>query len=144
MSRINVGIMPFNLTDQHLMAEFQTMKRISNLIKKWGSKELDYKEIPDEFTFGPGHLKFFLDKSNFILQRYLEIYIELKRRNFSINDYYDDWSVFMEEMETYRPTAKDIFLVKNRIKTRIIKSSQTPKYYKEKITKYKAISMLNI
>ena len=47
MTRINVGMMPCELTRQHLIAEHREIKRIPNCIKK-GRYKLN--GIPDTFT----------------------------------------------------------------------------------------------
>jgi len=35
MTRINIGILPHDLTDQHLLAEFRELPRIPNRVKKF-------------------------------------------------------------------------------------------------------------
>ena len=59
MTRINVGIPPAELVNQHLIAEHREIKRIPNCIAK-GKYNMD--GIPDKFKLGTGHVKFFYNK----------------------------------------------------------------------------------
>ena len=88
MTRINVGINPKKLTDKHLLAEHREIKRIPNMVKS-GKAKMD--NIPDTFTLGKGHVKFFYNKLGYLYRRYAKIHNECKRRGFNVTDYSQAW-----------------------------------------------------
>ena len=49
MTRINVGIQPVELTDQHLIAEHREIKRIPNCVAKG---KYNMEGVPDKFKLG--------------------------------------------------------------------------------------------
>lgn len=113
MTRINCGIPPAVLTDKHLLAEHREIKRIPNMVKS-GKAKLD--DIPDTFTLGKGHVKFFYNKLEYLRQRYIQIYLECKNRGFSITNYLMAWNDLpMELMNDYRPTNKDRDIIWERL-----------------------------
>jgi len=99
MTRINSGIRPIQLIDAHLFAEYRELKRIPNTIK---SGRAIIKDIPKQFTLGTGHVKWFYPRLKYLHQRSDELYVELIRRGYNIEDYsscfenlpshlYNDW-----------------------------------------------------
>ena len=60
MTRINVGIPPAELVNQHLLAEHREIKRIPNCVAK-GKYNMD--GMPERFKLGTGHVKFFFSYS---------------------------------------------------------------------------------
>lgn len=104
MTRINAGISPLELCNKHLLAEHREIKRIPNIIK---SGKADLVNIPKEFTLGRGHVKFFYNKLLYLKKRYIEIYNELRHRDFNVTyfgdsfkdlpvELYNDWLVSSE------------------------------------------------
>lgn len=104
MTRINAGIYPSELCNKHLLAEHREIKRIPNTIK---SGKVDLDNIPEEFTLGRGHVKFFYNKLLYLKKRYIEIYNELRHRDFNVTyfgdsfkdlpvELYNDWLVSSE------------------------------------------------
>ena len=78
MTRINC-IPVENLIDKHLIAEYMELPRIS-------SKSRIAKDAPAEYKLGPGHMKFFYDKGEFLRRRFEEeIVPEMQRRGFKTN-----------------------------------------------------------
>ena len=73
MTRINVGIQPVELTDQHLIAEHREIKRIPNCVAKG---KYNMEGIPDKFKLGTGHVKFFYNKLLYLKFRYAKPPIE--------------------------------------------------------------------
>lgn len=59
MTRINIGINPKQLTDQHLLAEAREIKRICNRFKQRLEKN-KFDDIPEKFCLGKGHELFLL------------------------------------------------------------------------------------
>ena len=84
MTRINASIPPAKLTTKHLIAEHREIKRIPNCIKKG---RYNLSGIPDKFTLGTGHVKFFYNKLLYLYNRYKSLYQECKNRNLNVTDY---------------------------------------------------------
>ena len=99
MTRINAGIRPIQLVDSHLFAEYRELKRIPNTIT---SGKAVVKDIPKQFTLGSGHVKWFCTRLKYLHNRSNELYLELLKRNYDVEDYsscfenlpqhlYNDW-----------------------------------------------------
>jgi len=117
MTRINAGIPPCKLTDRHLLAEHREIKRIPNVIKKGKAKLSD---IPDHFTLGTGHVKFFYNKLNYLHLRYVELRDECIARGFNITDYEDAFMGLPKELYgTWQPAENEVSLIKERIAERL-------------------------
>jgi len=116
MTRINVGIQPVELTDQHLIAEHREIKRIPNCVAK-GKYNMD--GIPDKFKLGTGHVKFFYNKLLYLKFRYASLYAECIRRGFNVQNFIGAWDNVPEElMNDYRVEKNDITIIKKRIDER--------------------------
>ncbi len=117
MTRINIGVPPKDLCRQHLLAEAREIKRIPNVIAK-GKYKMD--GIPDKFTLGKGHVKFFYNKLGYLKKRYEEIYAECLDRGYNVTYFGDAWNnVPTYLMNDYTPTNNDIELVMARIEERL-------------------------
>jgi deoxyribonuclease (pyrimidine dimer) len=90
MTRINL-LLPEELSDQHLIAEFRELPRIVNAVV---NGKAVYTNIPEIYTLGKGHVKFFYNKILFLAERYAQIYAEMKYRGFKINDIYSPNQIF--------------------------------------------------
>ena len=116
MTRINVGILPKELSNKHLIAEHREIKRIPNCITK-GKYNMDGQ--PDRFKLGTGHVKFFYDKLSYLKDRYKMLYMECVRRGFNVQNYIGAWDNIPEElMGNYQPTEEDRKIIQQRIKER--------------------------
>ena len=116
MTRINVGILPKELSNKHLIAEHREIKRIPNCIAK-GKYNMDGQ--PDIFKLGTGHVKFFYDKLSYLKDRYKMLYMECVRRGFNVQNYIGAWDNIPEElMGNYQPTEEDRKIIQQRIKER--------------------------
>ena len=132
MTRINlidVSIM----TDQHLLAEYRELPRIVNDWKKRYSDIKFYKAIPNKFCLGQGHIKFFWNKIQFLIQRYGLIVGELLKRNFAVkqtsivdNEISHLLSIDANQI-TWNPTDEDIAISQQRITEKI---KQKPEFYR--------------
>lgn len=127
MTRINCGIPPAELTDKHLLAEHREIKRIPNMVKS-GRANLD--NIPEKFTLGKGHVRFFYDKLLFLHERYMVLYEECKRRGFKVSRFSAAFSAhtddcligkekFINLYNGYTPTESDKAIVRQRIADRL-------------------------
>lgn len=145
MTRINFGIDPKYLTDEHLLAEHREIKRITSVYKT-ALKNNNMNKIPKNFSLSKGHVLFFIDKPKYTLDRYKEIYKECINRDFNICDYSDNWTCYDDISSftnTIEPTDDNIKLLKDRISERIIESKKGYfHYYKNKIEKENAIKLL--
>lgn len=150
MTRINLGIDPSELTDQHLLAEHREIKRVCSTYKTWVKNGRKTK-IPESFRLGTGHVMYFVDKPRLTLRRYDEIHAECLNRGFNVTDFSELWNCYsiadiMNSIVIEDISAADSFiarqLVRYRIAKNIIKSKQVPRYYSEKISKAKAILLI--
>jgi len=117
MTRINVGIPPAELTNQHLIAEHREIKRIPNCIAK-GKYNMD--GIPDKFKLGTGHVKFFYNKLLHLKKRYIRLYEECIKRGFNVQNYIGAWdNVPKELMNDYKVRANDIRIIRERINEKL-------------------------
>jgi hypothetical protein len=119
MTRINVGIPPAELVNQHLIAEHREIKRIPNCIAK-GRYNMD--GIPDRFKLGTGHVKFFYNKLLYLRSRYIKLYEECINRGFNVQNYINAWdNVPIELMNDYQPTEIDRDIIKEIINLKLNK-----------------------
>lgn len=117
MTRINCGIPPAELIDKHLLAEHREIKRIPNTIK---SGKARIENIPDKFTLGKGHVKFFYNKLKYLNNRYLEIYQECISRGFNITAFHAAFEDLPKELyNDYTPTEADRKIIRARIADRL-------------------------
>ena len=66
MTRINVGIEPWKLPDELLLAELREIKRLP-----YFKRTLKDQTSPSGFTLGKGHIKFFMSRLVFAKERYI-------------------------------------------------------------------------
>lgn len=134
MTRVNLVYVQ-DLADQHLFAEWREIKMVPAALRrslKTRTKIDVISGIPKHYTLNTGHVSFFFDKMNFLVDRYNRLTEELKSRFYDISDhspteifYKDipsefktkDWSAFKE----------DIVINVERINLRI---SEKPNWYK--------------
>lgn len=114
MTRINIGIKPKILSRQHLLAEHRELVRIPNNVAQG---KVDLKApLPEKFTLGKGHVRFFYDKLGYLFLRYLELHNECIERGYNVKDYSDSWKGIPKElMNNYKPTKEDIMIIKGRL-----------------------------
>ena len=116
MTRINIGIPPVELVNQHLIAEHREIKRIPNCIAK-GKYNMD--GIPKRFKLGSGHVKFFYNKLLHLKKRYIRLYEECIKRGFNVQNYIGAWNNVPEKlMNDYKVEPNDIIIIKKRIDER--------------------------
>jgi len=136
MTRVNL-IPASMLTDQHLRAELREIVRIIPLARRV-HKEGRYLKVkfPIEFCLGTGHVTFFYNRMQFILDRIVELSNECEARKFKgIDDSYfkslcNDVNSLPDFMrKDYTPTLKAKQLSLQRIEERI---SENPNFYKYK------------
>ncbi len=117
MTRINVGIAPQLLTNKHLIAEHREIKRIPNNV---ANGKCNFNGIPEKFTLGTGHVKFFYNKLLYLKNRYELLYAECRRRGFNVQYYGDAWVGIPEYlMNDYLPTPEDVAIIQQRINEKL-------------------------
>ena len=119
MTRINVGVQPEELNDQHLIAEHREIKRIPNCVAKG---KYNMEGIPDKFKLGTGHVKFFYDKLLYLKRRYDSLFDECRKRGFNVQNYSNAWRGSPRHlMNDYTPTDRDRAIIRQRIKEKLNK-----------------------
>lgn len=121
MTRVNL-VSPFDLCDQHLLAEHREITRIPNTILSGKAK---VQNIPDRFCLGPGHVKFFYNKLRWLQYRYNDVHHVCLLRGFQVQYKFPD-SLPDELFNSWEPDAEDIELSRQRINERL--SNMTPRY----------------
>ena len=119
MTRINVGIPPAELINQHLIAEHREIKRIPNCIAKG---KYNMEGIPDKFKLGTGHVKFFYNKLLYLKHRYIRLHFECVKRGFKVQWYLSAWDNIPKKlMNFYYPTDVDREIIRERINEKLNK-----------------------
>lgn len=139
MARVNLGVSPQYLSDQHLIAEAVEITMITGSFKKHGFKVMS--PIPKTFNLGTGHINFFKNKLVYLKRRLNAVKEELQTRgithtaDFNISD-------FPEKFHgDYTPTFQDTVIIRSRIKDRLINPILAkPGFHKYKKTKIDDIS----
>jgi deoxyribonuclease (pyrimidine dimer) len=126
VTRINV-VPVEELTRQHLIAEYREITRLPTNLKTSLSrkgKPFSMAEIPSEYKLGSGHVKFFMDKMQFLEKRFEALVAEMLRRGY--NPSYLDSSIFKDcpkqFYNDYQPTAEAMEINRQRIKERLAKN----------------------
>lgn len=123
MARINSGISPQYLSDQHLIAESVEITMITGSLRKDGY--LIKGKVPDEYCLGTGHINFFKPKVKYLKDRLEEVNLEMRNRGFMPGTSID-MSEFSNQSKGWTPNFKDTCLVRQRIVERL-KSPQKAK-----------------
>jgi deoxyribonuclease (pyrimidine dimer) len=116
MTRINC-IPVTELMDQHLMAEYREITRISKLARPLNNY--------GKYCMGTGHVKFFYNKGGFLSERTEQLYQELKLRGFNIT--YKQYQLHATALnQTWQPTIEDEMINANRLNNKI---DSKPNFY---------------
>jgi hypothetical protein len=123
MTRINSGIEPSELCDQHLVAEYREIGRIGTLLNKRIGKSDVLKGKPNEFTLGKGHMLFFIDKGEYIRKRFERLVTEMHLRGFNTTlEWRDQWRSEPSLNNDWSPDDRVRKIVSERIKDRMPKN----------------------
>ena len=143
--RLNCGINPKYLSDEHLFAEQRELKMLPSLYKRIGNKSA-YK-APTEFTLGKGHMLFFVYKPNYTYNRYNIVFNECINRGYNIKDESYRWieaygDKFLKYID-YKETGKEIDLLISRISTKVMSSPKEYFHYNhQRMSKEETINIL--
>jgi deoxyribonuclease (pyrimidine dimer) len=87
MTRINTIDVSL-LADQHLMAEYRELPMVTASLRrsvKGQSNSRILSKIPKQYTLNKGHVLFFYNKGQFLVDRYNALIDELYERKYNIN-----------------------------------------------------------
>lgn len=130
---VRVNLVPVSeLSNQHLLAERVELLMLSKNLQKF-----KLTTIPDKYCLGVGHQKFFMNKCDFLRQRFKLIENECIKRKFKINvnkidEFYYHITKYLLHNNQIRqldwsPTEDEIKISRDRINSRI---KEKPNYYK--------------
>jgi len=133
MVRINL-INPHYLTDQHLIAEYDEILMLFGHVRKYPL----LKNMPQTYVLGVGHITFFKNKLLYLQKRHELIKVEMRKRGFRASK-----KISLAQFErvlcnNWEPSAKDISVIKRRLKQRIMLKPTFYRYYHE----HKSLSFL--
>ena len=124
MTRVNV-VPVSELHPKHLVAEYREIVRVFALVRNRLVKgPINKSIIPPKYVLGAGHVTFFFDKLQFVLDRYHQLINEMLKRGYNPNPITDNFLV--EGIENtffgdYEPTAEALALNRQRILDRMPK-----------------------
>jgi hypothetical protein len=135
MARVNIGISPTYLSDQHLIAESVEITMITGGLRKNGYQIKS--EIPIHFNLGKGHINFFKNKLHYLNRRLLTVNKELDNRNIRNSTIIDPRQFPSELWNDWSPDFEDSKIIRFRIFDRLnypLKAKKGfHKYYKNTI-----------
>lgn len=125
MARVNIGVHPKYLSDQHLIAESVEITMITGSLRK--NKYEIKSAIPKNFVMGKGHMNFFKNKILYLKKRLDIVNEEMRDRGFNPGTHIDleeypkhlinDWEPTLEESLVLRYRIGDRLLVRSNGKT---------------------------
>ncbi len=122
MVRVNI-INPENLSDQHLIAEYNEILMLISYVKRYP----DLDGIPGKFCLGKGHMKFFKDKIKYIKSRHEKIKKEMKNRGFLQRKAINLSGIKNNLINDWKPDEADKSVIRKRL---IEKIKLKPGYYR--------------
>jgi hypothetical protein len=146
MTRVNFGISPKNLSDEHLLSEHREIKRICKIFKKRIANG-NIENIPEKFCLGKGHVLFFLNKGKMTLKRYKEIRKECLMRKFNVSDFSNSWDIYKDNKKYFLEGRESYDEEKSILRERLILKIKLSKkkywhYKRERVDKDFIISLL--
>ncbi len=128
MTRINV-VPVTELCDQHLLAEHREITRIPSGLFK-GVFKYEYADRSQVYVLGPGHVKFFTNKLEWLHKRHMQLNIECSKRGFNMT-----FRVWKDPLlakgfafEDWEPDNAALAVNRERIKERMPKKPRFTKY----------------
>lgn len=117
MARVNIGIHPKYISDQHLIAESVEITMITGALRKDGF--IIKSSVPEEFSLGKGHINFFKNKLAYLKDRLDLVNSHLRERGFSPST-----KIVLNEFPInlrnhWQPSLKDSMIVRERIAERL-------------------------
>ena len=125
MSRINIGIRPNELCDQHLIAEYRELPRMRAFAHERYARFGRVGPRPTEPTLGTGHMAFWLPYGIDLMMRYNDLCAEMRRRGFRPKL---EWRGYMFQLLLLTPEEESACraLLIPRIQDRLRTMKRTP------------------
>lgn len=117
--RLNTGVPPAVLLDQHLIAEYRELliPGGQQIKRNWQPTA----PIPPTFRLGKGHITFWRNKHLYLARRHEALVAEMKRRGFTPNLTYWPLNEIPNQFKTdWIPSPADTRLVRERIVERFL------------------------
>lgn len=111
MVRINL-INPEALSDQHLIAEYNEILMLLGYVRKHSDSD---SFIPERYTLGKGHIKFFRNKLGYLKRRHGLIRKEMSSRGFRTDVSVDLEGFNLSLVQDWTPDEADKTLIRKRI-----------------------------
>lgn len=118
MARVNVGIDPQYLSDQHLIAESVEITMITGGLRRNGYKIKS--PVPVQLNLGKGHINFFKNKILYLQSRLREVNLELDRRGIRHSTSIKCGEFPDELIRGWEPTIQDSMILRERICDRLV------------------------
>lgn len=144
MTRINANLSVKLLSDEHLLAEHREIKRIPDSLKK-AIKSGSINKIPNTFRLGTGHVLFFINKLQFVYNRYIDIHNECLLRGFAVEDYSSNFISINDNLywNDWKSSLEANLAIKERIIERVNNSTKKCfHYYGKQISKNDYIKII--
>lgn len=126
MTRINT-VPVEELTDQHLLAEWRELPRISKLAWAYWGRDGRKEDLPETYRLGKGHVQFFYDKGTYLYFRLCQLYEECQARGIKVQ--YWSYVPHPDELSGgWTPDVEAIRANRARRAERILQSSQRATY----------------
>jgi deoxyribonuclease (pyrimidine dimer) len=126
MVRVNL-VDPKQLSDQHLIAEYDEILMLVAYIKKHPS----LINIPENYKLGKGHMKFFKDKIFYLKKRHELLKKEMQKRNFKTTKTINLAEFKKENKKDWKPTQNNLKIIKKRISEKLKLKPNYYRYYGE-------------
>ena len=137
MVRINL-INPIKLADQHLIAEYNEILMLLGYVRKYPK----VKDIPEKYTLGKGHIKFFKNKLKYIKNRHELLKKEMRKRRFATNITINLDEFNQSLVNDWQPNKDDKKIIRKRLIEKFNLKPDYYKYYKETKNKKFFIELL--
>lgn len=121
MARVNVGLDPKLLSDQHLVAESVEITMITGSLRKDGY--VIKGKVPNKFPMGTGHINFFKNKLKYLKRRLDVVNNEMIRRGFNPGTNIDLNEFPTELHGDWKPDMNDSMILRVRVADRLITRS---------------------
>ena len=135
MTRINT-VPPKQLTDQHLVGEYNEIRRpvklAINKYNKIGIKGIQQIQ-PEHYKLGSGHVLFFYDKLRYLYNRFVAIVREMRNRDMNPTGSFDISDIPSELFNDWTPRVVDHLVLSERLLEKIESSHIQWRYCKKPI-----------
>jgi deoxyribonuclease (pyrimidine dimer) len=126
--RLNTGVPPKLLLDQHLIAEYRELLIPGGQQRKRGWEMT--ASIPSSFRLGTGHITFWRNKHLYLARRHEALIAEMRVRGFTPNLTYWPLAEIPSEFKAdWMPSLNDTLIVRERIIERYLAKPHWYRYY---------------